>query len=232
MRVKNLFSLGLCVITAAVLFNGCAVDEFARKYSPENVGRTLMNPFNGKNAESFKKDFSDSYLADKFIQFYDKKGYAFDYSTNNIQIKKQLVYFSENVYLRDAFAYVRNNAAETEVTKLYKTAVLDRGNIYREYKGSFNKRIISIMSGIQNLPEFNRKRMNYNKWDLVPLFAEYTPEGELVSIMMSSVEVGAAFDQVKNPNVQSEIEMNTIVQVGKSLNPIKYNVSIKDWMTT
>lgn len=229
MKIKSLVKLGLGAITATVLLSGCAVDEFARKYSPDNVGKMLMDSMSGKNAENMKKDFKDSYLAEKFSPYYDKDGHTVEYTSNSIQITKQLVYFSQNVYMKDAFGYVRNNAAETEITKEYKNAIVERGNIYKVYTGTFNKKIVSIVVGNSNLPEFNRDRMNYIKWDLVPLIVEYNPQGELISVMMSKVEIGAAYDQVRNPNVQSEIEMTTLLYVDNALNPIRYNVSKKDW---
>lgn len=212
-----------------MLLSGCAVDEFARKYSPDNVGKMLMNSLEGKNVDSFKKDFSDPYLASKFAKYYEKDGYSLDYTKNSVEIKKQLVYFSQNIYMKEAFSYVRNNAAQTEVTEDYKNAITQRGNTYKIYKGSFNAKVVSIVTGVKNLPDFNKDRMNYIKWDLVPLIVEYNPQGEIISMMMSNVEIGAAFDQVKNPNVQSEIEMTTLFYTSNALNPIKYSISKKDW---
>lgn len=229
MKINSLIKMGLSSITIGMLLTGCAVDEFARKYSPDNVKRMVMNSLSSKNKGNFEKDFSDKHLAKTFKPFYDEDGYSFNYTKNSVKIQKQLVYFSQNIYMKNAFSYVQNNASETNLTKAYKKAILDRGNYYKVYTGKFNKEVIKIAFGRQSLGDFRKSNMRYLKWDLVPLVAEYDPNNELVSLMMTNVEVGAAYDQVRNPNVQSEIELTAIIYVNKALNPIKNNLSKKEW---
>lgn len=226
---NSLVKVGLGVLTASILFTGCAVDEFARKYSPENVQQMAMKALDGKSAEKFKEDFRDKHLGSKFAEFYDKEGYSFDYSSNSIQLKKQLVYFSQNIYMKDAYNYVQNKAPSNNITKLYKDTVIERGNTYKVYTGKFNKEVIKVALGSSNLPDYNSSKKRYVKWDLIPLVAEYDKDNNLKSIMLTNVEVGAAYDQVRNPNVQSEIEMTALIYVDTALNPIKNNISVKNW---
>ena len=57
---KNILSLS-GILVASLLFGGCAatqsIDEFAYKYSPENVGKTLRDSLSGKNQDGFTKTF-------------------------------------------------------------------------------------------------------------------------------------------------------------------------------
>ena len=61
------------------------------------------------------------------------------------------------------------------------------------------------------------------------MLAEFDKDNKLISILVFKIEVGAAFNKLNNPNVQSEIILNGIIAVGSTLNPIKNSISKKEW---
>jgi len=229
--MKNRIFLSLSMAGLISGFSGCTattVDEFARKYSPDNVKRMAARSMSGQTQSSFISGFSDPVLAKEFAEFYDKEGYSLDYSTNTFNIKKQLVYFSENVYLGQADAYIANNSGENEFSKKYKETIVKKGNSYKILTGDFNKELMEIMIG-GKIPEFSKAKMQYVKTNLIPAIAEFDKNNDLVSIMLNTVFVGAAFDKVRNPNVQSEIMINVAFFTGSTLNKIKNNVAVRKW---
>ncbi|KAB7889571.1 hypothetical protein [Poseidonibacter ostreae] len=226
--MKNTVKIGVVGIVSTLLLSGCAVDKFAQKYSPENVKRMIAKKMNGKSESGFKIKFQDKDLANKFATYYDKDGYIFDYTSNTFNVQKQLVYFSQNVYLKNANSYIQNNSAENEFSKKYKETILERGNNYKILTGDFNKELIEVSMN-RKVPNFRQSTKQYLKWNLIPVIAEFDSHNELKSIMLNRVEIGSAYDRYRDPNVQSEINLNILVYTGNALNTIKNNVSKKKW---
>ena len=224
---KKILSIAL-IGALGVGFSGCAVDKFATKYDPDNVKRMLMKSLSGDSKEKFERTFESRYWSKEFSKYYDDDNYTFDYTRNNIKITKHLVYFSENVYLGQAPEYVQNHSSNNEFIELYKNKIIERGNNYKVLRGAFNAHLLRLIYGY-NVKPFNRESMQYVKTKLIPVVAEFDNNDNLVSLMLNIVKIAAEFDQVRNPNVQSEIILENYFYVGSKLNAVKNNISQVEW---
>jgi hypothetical protein len=224
--IINLSALGVMAI-----ISGCAatdIDDFARKYHPDNVKKMALRSMSGDSATKFISGFGDPVMAKSFSEYYDKKGYSFDHSSNIFHISKQIIDFSENVYMGKANRYVEQLPSENELTKKYKDTILQRGNSYKVLTGNFNKKLIELITG-RNAPSFNPEKKLFLKWNLFPAIAEFDKSGELVSLMIGNYTIEAAYGQYNNPNVQSEIQQNVIVYRGSLLNKVRNNITQAMW---
>jgi hypothetical protein len=224
--MKNII-ISLSIVVSSFIFSGCAMDRIANEYSPENVERMLKRKISGDSQNKFVKSFSDKELAKEFALYYDKMGYSMDYTNNLFNIKKKLVYFSQNVYMGQADAYIKNSSGENEFSKKYKKIILKKGHKYKTFKGDFNKRLYEIILS-RKVPSINNRK-ELMRWNLIPAIAEYNKNGELVSLMLNSVLIEAAYGKINNPNVQSEISLNISVFTANALNTVKNNVSMQEW---
>jgi len=218
------------IVTGLVIatFSGCAMDEFARKYSPEGVTQMLKDKMSGKSAENLLKDFKEPTLAKPFVKFYDMPRHSLKYHQTTITVTNQWVHFSENVYMNRVDNYIVDHSTDNEFAKLYKEAVQKRGNVYRKFTAPFNQKVVEKIYG-RAVPTFDKNRDLKLIWNKIPMLAEFNKEGKLLSVMIFKVEVGAAFNKFSNPNVQSEIILNAIIAVDSSLNGIKNSISKKEW---
>ena len=219
-------TLGIIIFS---IFSGCAMDEFARKYSPEAVEQRMKDSFSGKSKNNFLKDFQEPKLAKLFEKFYDMPRHSLKYNKTTFTVTNQWVHFSENIYMNKSDTYIEDHSNSNEFSELYKKAVKERGNEYKVLTSSFNKKLIERLYG-QSLPTIDRERMLLIKWNKIPMVAEFNEENELISVLLFKVEVGAAFNKLNNPNVQSEIILHGIVAVGSSLNSIKNKTPKKEWV--
>ena len=228
---KNILSLS-GILVAGLLFGGCAatqsIDEFAYKYSPENVGKTLRDSMSGKNQDGFTKTFEDKELAKAFVAYYDKPKCSLEYDNNNFLIKQIVVGFDDNLYLGKSPTYIRSNIASNEIFTKYKEVIKAKGNTVKMYAGTFNKKLLEVMTG-RTIATYDPEYKRIMDLTSVPVIAEFNSQNELVSILLVKVDVLAAFNQINNPNVQSEITLNAYFFVGAELNPIKYQVSENQW---
>lgn len=226
---KIVYNLSLATFVA--ILSGCAasdIDNFARKYSPDNVQRMALRSLSNDSAKKFEKKFNDPVLAKAFSKYYDKKGYAFDYEPNKFHIRKVLVNFSDNVYMKQANDYIEQLPTENEFTKLYKETILKRGNHYKVLTGSFNKKLIELMTN-RKMPRFSPQKKLYLKWNTFPAIAEFDNNGKLVSLMVGNYTTEAAYGMYKNPEVQSEIMQNILLFSGNELNKVRLNVTSSMW---
>jgi len=214
--------------TLVATFSGCAMDEFARKYSPEGVTQMLKDKMSGRSADNLLKDFEEPILAKPFVKFYDMPRHSLKYHKTTITVTNQWVHFSENVYMNRVNSYIVDHSADNEFAKLYKEAIKKRGNEYRKFTAPFNQKVVEKIYG-RAVPTFDNDRDLKLIWNKIPMLAEFSKEGELLSVMIFKVEVGAAFNKFSNQNVQSEIILNAIIAVGSSLNSIKNSISKKEW---
>jgi hypothetical protein len=228
MKVKNIIKTTILTSTMLTIFTGCAMDEIARKYSPEGVTKMLQDKMSGRSADNLLKDFQEPTLAKPFVKFYDMPRHSLSYNKTTITLTNQWVHFSENVYMNEVNSYIADHSADNEFAKLYKEAVKSRGNEYKKFTAPFNKKVAEKMYG-RAVPSFDKSKDLRLIWDKIPMLAEFNKEGELLSVMIFKVEVGAAFNKFNNPHVQSEIILNTIIAVGSSLNSIKNSISKKEW---
>jgi hypothetical protein len=223
--------INLSILGTMAIMSGCAVtdvDDFARKYSPDNVKKMALRSISGDSAEKFVSGFGDPVMAKSFSEYYDKKGYSFDHGANNFNIRKQVVDFSENVYMRKADSYVEQLPSENELTKKYKDTILQKGNSYKVLTGAFNKKLIELIGG-RSVSNFNRTKKLFLKWNIFPAIAEFDKSGELVSLMIGNYTIEPAYGQYNNPNVQSEIQQNVIVYRDNLLNKVRTNITQTMW---
>jgi len=219
--------LSMMILGSIFLFTGCAMDEVTNKYSPDNVERMLKRNMSGDSQSKFISTYEDKTIAKSFAKYYDRDRYQMDYTSDFFVIRKKLVYFSQNVYLGDADNYIERHSSDNEFSRKYKSLIRKRGNTYKVLKGSFNRRLWEIKTS-QRVRKYN-KQGHIIKATAVPAIAEFNRRGQLVSLMLNSVEIEAAYGKVNNPNVQSEINLKIAMLVDGALNRIRNNVSIRDW---
>ena len=229
MKLKTVLKTTLLTAVITSTFSGCAMDEIARKYSPEGVEKMLRDKLSGKSKENLVKDFKEPTLAKPFMKFYDMPRHSLEYTRETIKLTNQWVHFSDNVYMNRVDAYIADHSSNNEFAEVYKKAVKERGNKYKVFTSKFNKKVIETLYGGRRLPSIDREHMLLLKWDKIPMLAEFDKDNKLISILVFKIEVGAAFNKLNNPNVQSEIILNGIIAVGSTLNPIKNSISKKEW---
>lgn len=218
------------VITIAIalgLMSGCAMDRIANDYSPENIGKTLAKKANGGNPSKMIQAIQDKDIANAFADYYSKDRYTVDYSSNLLTITKKLVYFSQNVYMGQVDHYITQTDAEQEFFNKYKTLIKKRGNNYKVLTAKFNQQLWETKLS-RSLPKMNN-RDQLLKWSVKPAIAEFNNNGELVSVMLNTFQIAAAFNKFNASYVQSDIDLQITVLTGSMLSRIKNNISMNDW---
>ena len=220
--------VAVSAITGLLIFSGCAMDKVANDYSPENIGNTLAKKANGGDTSRIVQKVEDKDIAKAFAEYDNKDRFRLNYSRNMIDVTKKLVYFSQNVYMGQVDGYLDQTDAEQELYSKYKALIKKRGNNYKVLTSRFNQQLWEAKLGRSSLPKFN----SYDrlmKWSVKPAIAEFDKNGELVSVMLNTFLVAAAFNKFNSSYAQSDIDMKITILTGSQLNRLKNNISMNDW---
>ena len=220
--------VAVSALTGLLIFSGCAMDKIANDYSPENIGKTLAKNANGGNPSKVIQTVQDKDIAQSFAEYYSKDRHSMDYTSNMVVITKKLVYFSQNVYMSQVNSYIEETDAEQDFFNKYKDLIKKRGNSYKVLTSRFNQQLWEAKLGSSSLPTINN-RQQLLKWSVKPAIAEFNKSGELVSVMLNTFQVAAAFNKLDTPYVQSDIDLQITILMGSALNRIKNNISMSDW---
>lgn len=177
-----------------------------------------------ETAQSFIQKHNDKEMATSFSKFLGTKIYTYSYE-NEISTNTKLVDFGDKVKLGNVRNYLIENGSDNEIYNTYASTVKARGNILAKYQGVLAQKINEAAAN-GKLKTFDS---NYNKfyfYDTLPVYAELDKNtNELKSILYSYVVVDAMYNQVRDNNAPTYVELKTIVKSGSKLNLIKNSIS-------
>lgn len=178
----------------------------------------------------YEKHSSDQYLSNIFSKFYEDGRFSVNSNNNGIFMIRRVVDYDDKLNNSQTTFHIQKYFVGDEVFNLYKKAITQRGNIYKTYTGSMNKKLQSIYMG-GNLASFNKVTSRFYIWDLLPTIAEFNEDGKLISIMLNRVEKGVMFNHFNQPQAPATLFLATNLLYGVELNPFKYSVSKHSWDT-
>ncbi len=195
--VLTVASLGL----VATLFTGCSFNQF-------------------ETPQEYIAKGQDKHLTTSFAPKYWDKSRIYQ---DGITLREEIITFSDQIKQYQAEDRVGQLFDENEFVKIYKDAILKRGNSYKVYKNRLTEEIIKAAFNVQNLRKASQDR--YHRYDWTPSIIEYDKNGNIVSALVQYHDIFVSLNHFSNNYAPVSVETETYVFTGYKAKSLKNKIS-------